>query len=65
MTEELSVRTIESKQWQVVVLCDRPIKEQLVINAACHANGVKFIAADIRGNIPSSTQCIIHYNATH
>jgi hypothetical protein len=51
VTEELSVATIESKQWQVVVLCDRSIKEQLAINAACHANGVKFISADIRGNL--------------
>jgi ubiquitin-activating enzyme E1 len=62
VTEELSIRTIESKQWQVVVLCDRPIKEQLAINAACHANGVKFIAADIRGLMAS---CFVDLGDTH
>ena len=36
-------------KYQVIVVTDTPLAEQKRINAFCHQNDVKFIAADIRG----------------
>ena len=41
---------------QVVVLTDTSIAQQLEINDYTHSNGIKFIAADVRG-LFSSTFC--------
>ncbi|KAI9336082.1 hypothetical protein BDR26DRAFT_839052 [Obelidium mucronatum] len=39
----------ELKKYQVVVLTDAPLAEQLRVNEITHRNGIKFIAADMRG----------------
>lgn len=37
------------KDYQVVVLTDASLAKQIEINEYCHANGVYFISADVRG----------------
>jgi ubiquitin-activating enzyme E1 len=36
-------------KYQVVVVTDTSLEQQLKINEFTHRNGIKFIAADIRG----------------
>ncbi|KAJ9113011.1 hypothetical protein QFC22_006107 [Naganishia vaughanmartiniae] len=45
--DELSVEMV--KDYQVVVLTDTPLAKQLEINDYCHANGIRFLSADVRG----------------
>lgn len=37
------------KKYQVVVMTNTPLAKQLEINDYCHANGIAFISADVRG----------------
>ncbi|XP_062441552.1 ubiquitin-like modifier-activating enzyme 7 isoform X2 [Rhea pennata] len=46
-TEELSENFLTS--FQVVVLTDSPLEEQLRIGDFCHARGICFIVADVKG----------------
>ncbi|KAJ9117717.1 hypothetical protein QFC24_006431 [Naganishia onofrii] len=45
--DELSVEMV--KDYQVVVLTNTPLAKQLEINDYCHANGIRFLSADVRG----------------
>ncbi|KAJ9096313.1 hypothetical protein QFC20_006451 [Naganishia adeliensis] len=44
---ELTVDMV--KNYQAVVLTNTPLAKQLEINDYCHANGISFISADVRG----------------
>ncbi|CAG8616484.1 11157_t:CDS:10, partial [Paraglomus occultum] len=47
LEDELTPNNLHS--FQVVVLTDTPLKKQLEINDYTHANGIHFIATDVRG----------------
>eukprot|EP00457_Paulinella_chromatophora_P001066 gb/GEZN01001068.1/.p1 GENE.gb/GEZN01001068.1/~~gb/GEZN01001068.1/.p1 ORF type:complete len:1020 (-),score=206.38 gb/GEZN01001068.1/:214-3273(-) len=47
--EDLSTKVLASKKYQVVVMTDKTVEEQLQVNSYCHEHGLKFISGDIRG----------------
>lgn len=47
LTEKLDTDTL--KKYQVVVLTDSSLEEQITLGEYCHANGIKFIVGETRG----------------
>lgn len=47
--EPLSAELLKKKEYQVVVVTEKTVAEQIEINAICRSLGIKFISGDIRG----------------